>query len=73
MSNEKSLQVAQGLSILSLLIASGKLDARDISLMFVVDGGFREHLLMVADSISDTDGKENTCARLLDAIDMVSP
>lgn len=73
MTNEKSLQVAQGLRILSLLIASGKLDARDISLMFVTDGGFREHLLMVADSISGTDGEENTCARLLDAIEMVSP
>lgn len=68
MTNERSLQVAQGLSILSLLIASGRLDPDEFRVAFS-EGRLSHYLFSVVPDIEDDEDR----ARLLDAIEMVSP
>ena len=67
MTNEKSLQVAQGLSILSLLIASGRIDGEKLAHAIAMGA-----MALFADSEPGPDGDEDR-ARFLDAIEMVSP
>lgn len=72
MTNEKSLQVAQGLSILSLLIASGRIPGKAFSAWFKA-GTMFGNLELAADGDILMDLSDEDRARLLDAIEMVSP
>jgi hypothetical protein len=72
MTNEKSLQVAQGLSILSLLIAAGRIPGKVFSAWFK-DGTMCVNLELAADGDILMDLSDADRARLLDAIEMVSP
>lgn len=70
MTNEKSFQVAQGLSILSLLVSSGQIDGAMVALCMGEGAQISDLMTFQAMRIRQDDGLR---AQVLDAIEMVSP